>query len=534
MDSKVKPKEKRRNSERRKEKSRDAARCRRSKESEIFHDMASLLPLPASTVTSLDKASVMRLAISFLKTKHILKMIPAVASSSRSLVSSRDSSVSSDSCVRTVSGRDNVVSGPVCRESVTSPSLPCSVTSGSGAGSVSEDALYLKALDGFVLVLSTEGDLVFLSENVNHHLGLSQIDLMGQSIYEVTHPCDHNEVKSILSTKDVHTKRSMFIRFKCTLTSKGRNVNVKAATYKVIHCTGHLVRNETHGAATDPTLHDSNNNKPYGTENKENKLHSDCEEMEEEDEDEDDDGGDRDSSAVVEKSIEPPSHCFIAIGEPIPHPSNYDVPLSQTFLTKHSLDMKFTYADETMEDFLGFNPDIFISKSVFGYHHVQDSFLGQFRIVIVIWNHIVCFGFRMEDFLGFNPDIFISKSVFGYHHVQDSFLGQFRIVIVIWNHIVCFGFRMEDFLGFNPDIFISKSVFGYHHAQDSFHVQNAFKSLFAKGQCQTDRYRFLACGGGYVWVLTQATLIYSKCQKAQSVVCVNFVIRYVMYAREST
>ncbi|KAH1007196.1 hypothetical protein HUJ04_004463 [Dendroctonus ponderosae] len=48
--------------------------------------------------------------------------------------------------------------------------------------------------------------------------------------------------------------------------------------------------------------------------------------------------------------------------------------------------------------------------------------------------------------------------------------------------------------------------------------------LFSKGQCETNRYRFLAKTGGYVWVVTQATLILDKMQKAQSVVCVNFVI----------
>lgn len=40
---------------------------------------------------------------------------------------------------------------------------------------VAEDELYLKALDGFVMVISTDGDLVFLSENVSQHLGLSQV-----------------------------------------------------------------------------------------------------------------------------------------------------------------------------------------------------------------------------------------------------------------------------------------------------------------------------------------------------------------------
>lgn len=42
-----------------------------------------------------------------------------------------------------------------------------------------------------------------------------------------------------------------------------------------------------------------------------------------------------------------PQLCLVAIGEPIPHPSNIEIPLGhQTFLSKHSLDMKFTYADE--------------------------------------------------------------------------------------------------------------------------------------------------------------------------------------------
>lgn len=38
---------------------------------------------------------------------------------------------------------------------------------------------------------------------------------------------------------------------------------------------------------------------------------------------------------------------LLAIGRPMPHPSNIEVPLgSATFLTKHSLDMKFTYVDD--------------------------------------------------------------------------------------------------------------------------------------------------------------------------------------------
>lgn len=37
------------------------------------------------------------------------------------------------------------------------------------------DKLFLKALEGFLLVVSTDGDIIYLSENVNKYLGLNQV-----------------------------------------------------------------------------------------------------------------------------------------------------------------------------------------------------------------------------------------------------------------------------------------------------------------------------------------------------------------------
>jgi hypoxia-inducible factor 1 alpha len=70
---------------------------------------------------------------------------------------------------------------------------------------------------------------------------------MGNSIFEYSHPCDHDELREVLglskngnksSTKaltpvDSCMPQSFFIRMKCTLTTKGRNVNLKSASYKV-------------------------------------------------------------------------------------------------------------------------------------------------------------------------------------------------------------------------------------------------------------------------------------------------------------
>lgn len=61
-----------RNNEKRKEKSRDAARTRRSRETEIFTDLGDALPLDKEEVDQLDKASVMRLAIAYLKVRDMV------------------------------------------------------------------------------------------------------------------------------------------------------------------------------------------------------------------------------------------------------------------------------------------------------------------------------------------------------------------------------------------------------------------------------------------------------------------------------
>lgn len=51
-------------------------------------------------------------------------------------------------------------------------------------------------------------------------------------------------------------------------------------------------------------------------------------------------------------------------------------------------------------------------------------------------------------------------------------------------------------------------------------------AVFAKGQVTTGQYRMLAKKGGFVWVETQATVIYNpKNSQPQCIVCVNYVLR---------
>lgn len=43
------------------------------------------------------------------------------------------------------------------------------------------DNLYLKALEGFIAVVTQDGDMIFLSENISKFMGLTQVTLFSTS-----------------------------------------------------------------------------------------------------------------------------------------------------------------------------------------------------------------------------------------------------------------------------------------------------------------------------------------------------------------
>ncbi|XP_028921204.1 LOW QUALITY PROTEIN: hypoxia-inducible factor 3-alpha [Ornithorhynchus anatinus] len=281
----------------RKEKSRDAARSRRSQETEVLYQLAHTLPFARGVSAHLDKASIMRLTISYLRMHRLC-----------------------------AAGE-------------------WSATPGGGSPEEPLDACYLKALDGFVMVLTAEGDMVYLSENVSKHLGLSQLELIGHSVFDFVHPCDQEELQDVLAPRhglskkkkegttmtasgSLATERSFSLRMKSTLTSRGRTLNLKAATWKVLHCTGHM------RAYRPPRTQGPRGGAPG----------------------------------------EPPLRCLVLICEAIPHPGALEPPLGRgAFLSRHSLDMKFTFCDERIVEVAGYTPDDLIGCSAFEYIHALDS-----------------------------------------------------------------------------------------------------------------------------------------------------------------
>ncbi|XP_030600675.1 hypoxia inducible factor 1 subunit alpha, like isoform X2 [Archocentrus centrarchus] len=283
---------KRTSSEQRKLRSRDAARCRRSQETEVFYELAHTLPLPRRVSTHLDKAAIMRVTLSFLRMHHLLR---------------------SDKDQKEEPKEEEVEVEEEEEEKDEDPM----------------DAFYPQALAGFIMVMTEEGDMIYLTENVNKHIGITQLELLGQSIYDFVHPCDQEELRDLLTPRpglskksrtEQTSERNFFVRMKSTLTSRGRTVNIKSATWKVLHCTGHI--------------------RPFGS-----------------------------------GSTSPPGgRVMTLLCEPIPHPSSVEFPLDTcTFLTRHSMDLRFTHCEGRVTELVGYKPDDLIGRSGFEFLHALDS-----------------------------------------------------------------------------------------------------------------------------------------------------------------
>ncbi|XP_059840991.1 hypoxia-inducible factor 1-alpha-like isoform X2 [Hypanus sabinus] len=327
----------------RRERSRDAARSRRGQETEVMYQLAQLLPLPRGAAAHLDKASVMRVTISYLRLRTLLRSVPAESGLAAHL-----------------------------------------------------NAFYLRALDGFFMVLTEEGDIVYLSENVNRYLGLTQLALIGHSIFEFIHPCDEEEVKDLLMTRqgltakqEAQAHRDFFMRMKSTLVNGKRTVAIKSATWRVLHCTGHVQRCEVEPKSP--------------------------------------------SSQVAPESR---MAYLLMICEPVPDPTSVELLLdSKSFLSRHGMDMKFTYCDA----------------------------------------------------------------------------------------------RITELCGHRPDLLLGRTAYEFYHSLDSDHMTKTHQILLNKGQVSSGQYRFLAKNGGYVWLETQATVIYSGDNfKPESIVCINYVLSEVV------
>ncbi|XP_078068552.1 single-minded homolog 1-A isoform X1 [Mustelus asterias] len=274
-----------------KEKSKNAARTRREKENSEFYELAKLLPLPSAITSQLDKASIIRLTTSYLKMRVVFPEGLGEAWGQTSRTGHMDN---------------------VSRE----------------LGSH-----LLQTLDGFIFVVAPDGKIMYISETASVHLGLSQVELTGNSIYEYIHPADHDEMTAVLTAhqpyhshfvQEYEIERSFFVRMKCVLAK--RNAGLTCGGYKVIHCSGYL------------------------------KIRQ------------------------YSLDMSPFDGCYqnvglVAVGHSLPPSAVTEIKLhSNMFMFRASLDMKLIFLDSRVAELTGYEPQDLIEKTL--YHHVHgcDTF----------------------------------------------------------------------------------------------------------------------------------------------------------------
>ncbi|KAI5088988.1 aryl hydrocarbon receptor [Silurus meridionalis] len=120
--------------------------------------LARLLPFPEDVTSSLDKLSILRLSVSFLRTKNFFSVSLKNHTSKR--LPPNNSNHDDSNAMRLVDGR-----------------LP-------------EGELLLQALNGFVLVVTSEGVIFYVSHTIEDYLGFHQTDVLHQCVFELVHTED--------------------------------------------------------------------------------------------------------------------------------------------------------------------------------------------------------------------------------------------------------------------------------------------------------------------------------------------------------
>uniref|UniRef100_A0A8C4QY39 Neuronal PAS domain protein 3 n=1 Tax=Eptatretus burgeri TaxID=7764 RepID=A0A8C4QY39_EPTBU len=321
------------------EKSRDAARSRRGKENFEFYELAKLLPLPGAITSQLDKASIVRLSISYLRMRDFANL-------GEPPWHRNNEGPPPNTSVKALGQR------PRCASAVAYAAFDRHLGS-----------QILQSMDGFIFVLNHEGRFLYISETVSIYLGLSQVELTGSSSFDYVHPTDHAELADQLGLRlppgrgladprasaaatspsgpasragqvrsssgitvlddDCILERSFFIRMKSTLTKRG--IHVKTSGYKVVHVAGRLRRRAVSSTGTSPQG-----------------LVGQCLGM-----------------VVVAHALPPPTLSEVRVD-------------CHMFVTKLSLDLRITYCESRISDYMDLLPNEVVGSSCYHFIHMED------------------------------------------------------------------------------------------------------------------------------------------------------------------
>ncbi|XP_038047680.1 nuclear receptor coactivator 2-like [Patiria miniata] len=206
-----------------------------------------------------------------------------------------------------------------------------SSSSGGGVSLEGEAEMLVHAMNGFLLVVQQDGQVVFASPSIQEYLGFQDADVMHQCVYDLIHKDDRTNFQQQLKYENCHDyaddldtpdsqaslERNFTARLRCLLDESSGFLNLQI-TGRLRPLFGQRIRGE--------------------------------------------DG--------VPVDIDPPDMALFAIVCPMQQPSIMEIYVrNMIFRTKHELNFKTITLDSKAEDVLGYNEAQF--KMVTGYHYLH-------------------------------------------------------------------------------------------------------------------------------------------------------------------
>jgi PAS domain-containing protein len=280
---------------------------RRCQQSLYFKELAFFLPFEKETMSQLDYSTLLQLTIAYLKMKHFTV---------------------DQKAIEDTSPRDKVESGDETTDvqCTASPETTACQASSKHLSTGFLSRMLRQTLDGFLMVVSTDGSILFVSDSVRRYLGYFETQLITRQIYDVIIDSDQEEVSKIMrecQMKAMSCKPgekldcSFFCRMKCQQKVSRSPCYSMGSGYKLVYVSGHF-----------KVLHEESR--------------------------------------------------LVAMVTPVSTPSIVEIAVEgNMFITHYTLDMRCSFYDGRLQDLLGFSKEEMLKGLVFDHHHHDDILMCQ-------------------------------------------------------------------------------------------------------------------------------------------------------------
>ncbi|XP_075146074.1 aryl hydrocarbon receptor spineless isoform X2 [Haematobia irritans] len=173
--------------------------------------LASLLPFEQNILSKLDRLSILRLSVSYLRTKSYFQVVMHKE--------------------KEENGGNTVLPHIHAHDGYRTREL------GAFEHGLLDGDMFLQALNGFLMILTCDGEVFFATHSIESYLGFHQSDIVHQSVYELVHSEDREELQrqllwnsflpadmssmqlaeTLAPDKALYLERSFTVRFRCLL-----------------------------------------------------------------------------------------------------------------------------------------------------------------------------------------------------------------------------------------------------------------------------------------------------------------------------